>query len=44
LEVIREDIFNFAVGHKISVLSLSREQQSLEEVFQTLTQTNETKE
>lgn len=41
---IREDIFNFAVGHKISVLSLSREQQSLEEVFQTLTQTNEPKE
>ncbi|MCK4568714.1 MAG: gliding motility-associated ABC transporter ATP-binding subunit GldA [Bacteroidales bacterium] len=34
---IREDIFNFAVGHKISVLSLSREQQSLEEVFQSLT-------
>ena len=41
---IREDIFNFAVAHQISVLSLSREQQSLEEVFQSLTKTNEPKE
>ena len=34
---IREDIFRFAVDNKISVLSLSRERQSLEEVFQALT-------
>ncbi len=34
---IREDIFNFAVASKVSVLSLNREQQSLEEVFQALT-------
>lgn len=34
---IRGDIFNFAVDNKISVLSLNREQQSLEEVFQALT-------
>jgi len=34
---IREDIFNFAVANKISVLSMNREQQSLEEVFQALT-------
>lgn len=34
---IREDIFHFAVEQKISVLSLNRERQSLEEVFQSLT-------
>jgi ABC-2 type transport system ATP-binding protein len=34
---IREDIFNFAVENKISVLSLNLEKQSLEEVFQVLT-------
>lgn len=34
---IREDIFKFAVRNKTSVLSLNREQQSLEEVFQSLT-------
>ena len=39
---IREDIFNFAVTNKISVLSLNREQQSLEEVFQALTKTDTT--
>lgn len=36
---IREDIFNFAVKNKTSVLSLNRERQSLEEVFQNLTTT-----
>jgi ABC-2 type transport system ATP-binding protein len=41
---IREDIFNFAVGHKISVLSLNREKQSLEEVFQALTKSNKSAE
>jgi ABC-2 type transport system ATP-binding protein len=34
---IREDIFKFAVKNKTSVLSLNRQQQSLEEVFQSLT-------
>lgn len=34
---IREDIFKFAVDQGISVLSLNREQQSLEEAFQALT-------
>lgn len=34
---IREDIFHFAVDQGISVLSLSRQQQSLEEAFQALT-------
>jgi ABC-2 type transport system ATP-binding protein len=34
---IRGDIFNFAVAQEVSVLSLSREQQSLEEAFQALT-------
>lgn len=34
---IREDIFKFAVEQGISVLSLNREQQSLEEAFQALT-------
>ena len=34
---IREDIFKFAVSNNISVLSLNRERQSLEEVFQALT-------
>jgi ABC-2 type transport system ATP-binding protein len=37
---IREDIFNFAVKNKVSVLSLNREKQSLEEVFQSLTKAN----
>jgi ABC-2 type transport system ATP-binding protein len=41
---IREDIFNFAVSNKISVLSLNREQQSLEEVFQLLTTANSSEE
>ncbi len=41
---IREDIFNFAVGQKISVLSLNREVQSLEEVFQALTKSNKSAE
>ena len=40
---IREDIFNFAVANKISVLSLNRKQQSLEEVFQALTTANTSK-
>jgi len=34
---IRQDIFNFAVRNNNSVLSLNREKQSLEEVFQALT-------
>ena len=37
---IREELFKFAVNNNISVLSLKREQQSLEEVFQALTKTN----
>jgi ABC-2 type transport system ATP-binding protein len=37
---IREELFKFAVNNNISVLSLNREQQSLEEVFQALTKTN----
>lgn len=37
---IREDIFKFAVRNKTSVLSLSLEKQSLEEVFQQLTAGN----
>jgi ABC-2 type transport system ATP-binding protein len=37
---IREELFKFAVNNNISVLSLKREQQSLEEVFQALTRTN----
>lgn len=40
---IREDIFNFAVERKISVLSLNRERQSLEEVFQSLTTSDNSK-
>ncbi|MEN8225322.1 MAG: gliding motility-associated ABC transporter ATP-binding subunit GldA [Bacteroidota bacterium] len=39
---IREDIFNFAVQNKISVLSLNLERQSLEEVFQALTSSTTT--
>lgn len=34
---IREDIFQFAVKNKIAVLSLQKEEQGLEEVFQRLT-------
>jgi ABC-2 type transport system ATP-binding protein len=34
---IRPDIFQFAVNHKLTVLSLQREEQKLEEVFQQLT-------
>jgi ABC-2 type transport system ATP-binding protein len=34
---IRQDIFQFAVSNDLSVLSLNREVQSLEEVFQSLT-------
>jgi ABC-2 type transport system ATP-binding protein len=34
---IRPDIFNFAVNHHLTVLSLKKEGQSLEKVFQTLT-------
>jgi ABC-2 type transport system ATP-binding protein len=34
---IRQDIFQFAVSKKLSVLSLNKEVQSLEEVFQSLT-------
>ncbi len=37
---IREELFKFAVNNNISVLSLKREQQSLEEVFQALTKTD----
>jgi ABC-2 type transport system ATP-binding protein len=37
LKDIREDIFKFAVDNKIAVLSLHREEQKLEEVFQELT-------
>lgn len=34
---LREDIFNFAVAQKLSVLSMQKEEKSLEEVFQQLT-------
>ena len=34
---IRPDVFQFAVDHKLSVLSLHREEQKLEQVFQELT-------
>ncbi len=34
---IRADVFKFAVDHKFTVLSLQREEQKLEEVFQELT-------
>jgi ABC-2 type transport system ATP-binding protein len=34
---IRADVFKFAVDHKLTVLSLQREEQKLEEVFQELT-------
>ncbi len=37
---IREELFIFAVNNNISVLSLKRERQSLEEVFQALTRIN----
>ena len=37
---IREELFTFAVNNNISVISLKREQQSLEEVFQALTRIN----
>ena len=37
---IREELFKFAVNNNISVLSLNRERQSLEEVFQALTRAN----
>jgi ABC-2 type transport system ATP-binding protein len=36
---IRADVFQFAVEHKYTVLSLHREEQKLEEVFQELTRT-----
>jgi len=34
---IRSDVFNFAVSNQLTVLSLQREEQKLEEVFQELT-------
>lgn len=34
---IREEIFQFAVSHKLSVLSMNKEEHSLEQVFQSLT-------
>lgn len=34
---IRQDIFKFAVDHKVTVLSMQREESSLESVFQKLT-------
>jgi len=34
---IRQDIFNFAVAHQLSVLSMQKKEKSLEEVFQELT-------
>ncbi len=37
---IRQDIFNFAVRNNNSVLSMNREKQSIEEVFQALTRSN----
>jgi len=36
---IRASVFQFAVDHKLTVLSLHREEQKLEEVFQELTKT-----
>ncbi len=36
-EDIREDIFNFAVNQRLTVLSLNREKRSMEQVFQILT-------
>ncbi|MEI6455249.1 MAG: ATP-binding cassette domain-containing protein [bacterium] len=36
-EDIREEVFNFAVGQGLTVLSMQREEQKLEEVFQELT-------
>jgi ABC-2 type transport system ATP-binding protein len=36
-EDIRKSIFNFAVEHKLSVLTLNREEQKLEDVFKQLT-------